>query len=91
MLEQFEALGFINERGGVEMNDRDGMLRALRGFKRGANVLVTVKVHRETRSSAQNRFYHGVVILRSLTTAATRPPRPRTRSRWSCCRVKSWT
>jgi len=62
MLEQFEALGFINERGGLEMNDRDGMLRALRGFKRGANVLVTVKVHRETRSSAQNRFYHGVVI-----------------------------
>ena len=62
MLEQFEALGFINERGAVEMNDRDGMLQALRGFKRGANVLVTVKVHRETRSSAQNRFLHGVII-----------------------------
>lgn len=62
MLEQFEALGFINERGGLEMNDRDGMLQALRGFTRGANVLVTVKVHRESRSSAQNRYWHGVVV-----------------------------
>lgn len=61
-LEQFEALGFINERGGLEMNDRDAMLGAMRQFPRGKAVIVSVSVARDRRTSRQNRFWHGVVV-----------------------------
>ena len=61
-LEQFEALGFINERGVLEMNDRKSMIGAMSQFPRGASVVVSVKVARERRSNQQSRYWHGVVI-----------------------------
>lgn len=60
--ETFEALGFINDRGDLEMNDDEGMLQVMRQFPRRKSVLVKVSVLRESRSSAQNRFWHGIVI-----------------------------
>ena len=62
MMDHYEALGCITEQGGLEIHDRAHMLQSLRDFPRGASVLVSVSVHRETRSRAQNRYWHGVVI-----------------------------
>jgi hypothetical protein len=61
MLEQYEALGEVTAEGRFEVFDRAHMLKAIQHFKRGT-VLFSMKVHRETRSNAQNRFWHGVVV-----------------------------
>lgn len=60
MLEQFETIGEVTDSG-FRFIDAEHVRRMMRGFKRGT-VLATFKAYRETRSSAQNRYYHGVVI-----------------------------
>lgn len=60
MLEQFETVGEVTDTG-FRFIDSEHVRRAMRGFKRG-QVLATFKAYRPTRSSAQNRFWHGVVI-----------------------------
>lgn len=62
-LEAFEALGFINERGGLEMHSREAMLGAMRQFPRGAEVIVSVTVAgKQTRSQRANRYYWSQVL-----------------------------
>jgi hypothetical protein len=58
--ESFETGGVING-GKLQLSGRHIFEDAMRRFPDG-HVLVTVKVSRPTRSSAQNRFWHGVVI-----------------------------
>ena len=60
MLEEIEVLGEVTDKG-FSFVDRESVRGLMRGFKRGM-VLCKFKAHRETRSSAQNRYYHGVVI-----------------------------
>lgn len=60
MLEQFETVGEVTDTG-FRFDDQEAVRRIMRGFKRG-KVLATFKAYRPTRSSAQNRFWHGVVI-----------------------------
>jgi hypothetical protein len=58
--EQFETDGVI-ERGKLRLSGRQGFDAAMSRFPDG-HVVVTVKVQRPSRSSQQNRFWHGVVI-----------------------------
>lgn len=58
--EEYEALGEITETGMV-LYDQEHFRAAMRRFPKGT-VTVTVKVQRQRRSNAQNRFWHGVVI-----------------------------
>lgn len=60
MLEEFETLGEVTDTG-FRFIDTELVRRMMRGFKRGT-VLARFTAHRETRSSAQNRYWHGVVI-----------------------------
>ena len=63
--EFYEALGKI-ERGEsgkrLEVFDRDHMIAAIQRFPDDASVVVSIRVNREKRSNAQNKFWHGVVI-----------------------------
>lgn len=58
--EHYEATAVIRD-GRMELDDRAGFERAICRFADGTAV-VSVKVLREKRSNAQNRFWHGVVI-----------------------------
>lgn len=60
MIESYDALGEVTDAG-FRLNDQEQFRSMMRGFKRGP-VLLSVKAHRETRSGAQNRYWHGVVI-----------------------------
>ena len=60
MIEEIEVLGEVTDTG-FAFIDKESVRSVLRGFKRGL-VLCRFKAHRETRSSAQNRFWHGVVV-----------------------------
>lgn len=60
MLEEIEVLGEVTDTG-FSFVDKESVRSLMRGFKRGM-VLCKFKAHRETRSSAQNRYYHGVVL-----------------------------
>lgn len=63
MTEHYEGLGFITDRGGLEMEDRNAMIAALRDFPRGASVVVNVTVGgRKLRSIQANRYYWGHVL-----------------------------
>lgn len=63
MVEHFEALGFITDRGALEMENREAMLTALRYFPRGASVVVSVTVGgRKLRSLKANNYYWGQVL-----------------------------
>lgn len=48
-------------RGVLVLSDRQGFLDAMKRFPE-CDVSVDVKIEKPTRTSAQNRFYHGVVI-----------------------------
>ena len=58
--QEYEALGEITDDG-LTLHDREHFRRALQRFPRGP-VVVNVQVYREKRSSAQNRYWHGVVV-----------------------------
>jgi NinB protein len=58
--EIYEADGVIDQ-GKLRLSGRQGFDAAISRFPDG-HVVVTVKVARRKRSSAQNRFFHGVVI-----------------------------
>ena len=60
MLEEIEVLGEVTDKG-FAFIDKESVRSLMRGFKRGT-VLCKFKAHRETRSSAQNRYFHGVVL-----------------------------
>lgn len=60
VIEKLEVLGEVTD-GGFAFMDRAHLTKMLKGFKRGT-VLCTFKAHRETRSHAQNRYWHGVVV-----------------------------
>lgn len=60
MLEQFETVGEVTDTG-FRFDDSEAVRRIMRGFKRG-KVLATFKAYRPSRSSAQNRYWHGVVV-----------------------------
>lgn len=58
--ETFETDGVIS-RGKLKVSGQQGFAAAMSRFPDG-HVVVTVKVQRPTRSSAQNRFFHGVIL-----------------------------
>jgi hypothetical protein len=58
--EVYEALCSFDERG-MTIDGLEHFRAAMRRFPHGRGV-ITVKVLRESRSSQQNRFYHGVII-----------------------------
>lgn len=58
--ESFETGGVI-EKGKLTVTGRKLFEEAMRRFPDG-HVVVSVKVSRPTRSSGQNRFWHGVVV-----------------------------
>lgn len=60
MLEEIEVLGEVTDKG-FSFVDRESVRSLMRGFKRGT-VLCRFKAYRESRSSAQNRYWHGVVV-----------------------------
>ncbi len=60
MLERLEVLGEVTDTG-FRFIDSDHVRAQMRQAKRGL-WLCTFKAHRETRSSAQNRYWHGVVV-----------------------------
>lgn len=58
--EVYESLCSFDEKG-MTIDGLEHFRAAMRRFPKGQGV-ITVKVLRETRSSRQNRFWHGVVI-----------------------------
>ena len=58
--EHFETDALI-ERGKLKLSGRQGFDAAMSRFPDG-HVVVSVKVVRSSRSSRQNRYWHGVVI-----------------------------
>jgi len=60
VLEQFEGTGVVTDAG-MQFDDLEYFRRMVRQFKRGSFVF-TMKHARPKRSSAANRYWHGVVI-----------------------------
>lgn len=65
---EYEGTGYINERGGLEMDDRAAMLAAVRRFKPGTGVVVSVKpasknAAAQIRSRKANAYYRGVILV----------------------------
>lgn len=60
VLEQFEGTGVVTDSG-FQLDDLEYFRRMMRQFKRGS-VVFSVKYSRPKRSSAANRYWHGVVI-----------------------------
>ena len=63
MTEHYESVGFITDTGGLEMENREGLKRALRDFPRGASVVVSIDVGgRNLRSKKANAYYWSQVL-----------------------------
>lgn len=63
MIEQYEGTGYITDRGVLEVDDRDAMLRAIREFPIGASVIVSVSTgQKKLRSIKANRYYWSQVL-----------------------------
>ena len=60
--EYFEAGGVIDEQGQLQPVALLAFRQAMKRFPVGAKVTIRVEVERQKRSSAQNRYWHGVVI-----------------------------
>lgn len=58
--EEYQTLGVV-AAGKLQVQDRTAFERAIKRFPDGA-VLVEVKTTKPQRSSAQNRYWHGIVI-----------------------------
>lgn len=62
-IESYEATGYINERGGLEMDDREAMLAAIRRFGAGVGVVVSItEAGKQRRSQRANRYYWSQVL-----------------------------
>lgn len=60
--EFYEAAGIIDENGDLKPIALVAFRQAMKRFARPSRVSIRVELERPKRSSAQNRFWHGIVI-----------------------------